>query len=231
MAHTIDSSLSETIKNSDLQKVSINLTETALDSIMDEGLLKDIPILGTLVGLGKTASDIRNLLFLKKVIHFLSKLKDIPTSKRQLMIDRIDNDSKYKVKVGEQLNYIIDKCNDHIYAEYLGQFFIAFLNEKISYSDFLKGGSIIQNIFLDDLERFLTTEEGKLAFEASPEEAPNEDDLPLINVGILGLGYNPIRVEDQWDYKLNEKYDVQGGEAVIWITEIGKKIKQHLKCS
>ena len=225
----IDKSLSETIKNSDLQNVTVGIAETILDSLLEKGVLKDLPIVGTLIGLGKTAADIKNQLFLKKVIHFLFELRTIPATTRKTMVDRIDNDNNYRIKVGEQLNYILDKCNDHIHAEYIAQFFRAYLLGKISYSEFLKGGAIIQNIFIEDLERFLIAEDGQLNFEASPEEAPNEEDLPLINIGILGLGYNPIRVENQWDHKMDEKYMVEGGEAVIWITSIGKILKEQLK--
>lgn len=226
---SIDKSLSETIRNSNLQKVTVGLAETALDSVLDDGILRDLPIIGTLVGLGKATVNIKNQLFLKKVIHFLYELRDVPVQARMKMIDRVDNGQKYRIRVGEQLNYILDKCNDHLHAEYLAQFFRAYLTEKISYSDFLKGGVIIQNVFTEDLEYFLTTEKEQFNVQASPAEAPHEEHFPLINVGILGFGYNPIRVENQWDHEMSEEYIVRGGEAVIWTTSIGDKLKEHLK--
>jgi hypothetical protein len=227
----INQSLSDTIKNSDLQSVAAGITETFIDSFLENGVLKDLPIVGTLIGLGKTAADIKNQLFLKKVLRFLFELRDIPAATRKNMIDKVDNNPDYRINVGEQLTYILDKCNDHLHAEYIAQLFHAYLIEKITYSEFLKSGAIIQNIFIEDLEKFLLTEEGKLNFEASPDEAPTEDDFPLINIGILGLGYNPIRVEDQWDHEMSGKYIVAGGEAVIWITSIGRILKSNLKVS
>lgn len=224
----IDESLSETIQYSNLENITEGIAETVLDSIMHDGFLKDLPIIGTIVNMGKVAMDIRNQLFLKKVIHFLAELNQIPAEKRQLMIQKVDVDPRYRIKVGEQLNYIIDKCNDHLHAEYVSQFFKAYVLEKISYLDFLQGSQIIQKIFIEDLENFLKSDSSCFNYQSSPEDAPGEEDLPLINAGILGVGYNPVRVDDETEPDRFERYSVTGGEAVVWITTIGDKIKSNL---
>lgn len=224
----LDKSLSETLGHSDLEKLTVDISESILDSAMENGVLKDIPILGSLIGLIKTTSSVKNHLFLKKVIHFLFGLKDIPSQSRDRMISKIEKDTKYKIKVGEQLNYFLDRCNDHLYAQYLAQFFKAFIEEKITYDDFLRGGNIILNIFLDDLEQFLKDKDRLDFYDASPEESPSEDDFPLINVGILCFGSNPINVVDEYDHEINQAYKVEGGETIIWTTSIGKKLKEHL---
>jgi hypothetical protein len=225
----IDNSLTETIRNSDLQNVSADLAEIVLDSMLSDGVLKDLPIVGSIIGLSKTALNIKDALFLKKIIHFLSELSEISTEQRQEMIDLINKSDKQKIKVGEKLIFILDKCDDFLDAKYIGQFFCGFLENKITYEEFLKGARIIQDIYIGDLEYFLESDITKIEIMASTEEAPDEDTFPLINSGICGFGYNPTRVEDQWDYKMSEKYIVSGGEAVIWITSIGKKLKDILK--
>ena len=225
----IDKSLTETIRNSNLQNVTTDLAEVLLDSMLDEGIIKEIPILGSIFGLGKTVSTIKDALFLKKTIHFLTKLKDIPTEQRRKMIDSIDKSEKQKVKVGEKLIFILDKCDDYIDAKYIGQLFCGYLEGQITYEDFLQGARIIQNIYVEDLEYFLERDMSEIEVEASTEEAPDEDTFPLINSGICGFGYNPTRVVEQWNHEMSDKYVVRGGEAVIWITSIGKKIKNVLK--
>ncbi|MDZ7740300.1 MAG: hypothetical protein U5Q03_00650 [Bacteroidota bacterium] len=145
------------------------------------------------------------------------------------MIDFIDKSEKQKIKIGEKLIFILDKCDDYLDAKYVGQFFRGFLENKITYEEFLKGARIIQDIFIGDLEYFLESDISKIEIEASTEEAPDEDTFPLINSGICGFGYNPTRVEDQWDHKMTDKYLVSGGEVVIWTTAIGKKLKGILK--
>ena len=157
----IDKSLSETIRNSDLKGISEDFAEIAIDSMLNEGVLKDIPIVGTILKIGKTFTTVKDQLFLKKIIAFLSQIKDVPQERRKQMIDTINDDKEQRIKVGEKLIYILDKCDDFIDAQYVAQLFCAFLQEKIEYGDFLRGSRIIQNIFVGDLEYFL---EGETSF-------------------------------------------------------------------
>lgn len=225
----IDKALIDTVKDSDLQNVTTILAETFTDSLLTEGILKEIPIIKTVVGLTKTTLGIRNRLFIKKLITFLTELKDIEPEKRAKMISNINTKKEKKIRVGEKLIYILDKCDDHVDSKYVAQFFCAFLEEKITYNEFLRGASIIQNIFREDLEYFIESKIETFEKENLTEESPNEVELPLINAGILGFGYNPVNVNDQDDWKASEKYVISGGEAVIWVTTIGKKMKEHLK--
>lgn len=87
----ISNSFEQTLKDSNLLNVSIGIAETLSDSMLDDGLLKDIPVIGTIVGLGKTSIKITDLLFLKKVISFLSELEDVSIKDRKEMIDKIDS--------------------------------------------------------------------------------------------------------------------------------------------
>ena len=207
-----------------MKEISIEFAENILDSIMKDGIVKELPIIGTLFGINNLALTIKDKIFLKKIIYFLNGINHISVSKRQEMIDLVNNSSIQKVKVGEKLIYILDRCEDHIYAKYLAQLFCAFLEAKLSYQDFLRGARIIQNILLQDLEDFLDGSDSKFDFKGRAEEIPSEYDLPLINVGICGFGYNDPRLDKNY---FGEK-EIQGGDAVIWITDIGKKLKKIL---
>lgn len=225
----IDKSLTQTIISSDLQGVSTDLMESILDSTLNEGLLRDIPVLGSIVGLGKSAITIRDRIFLKKILSFLSGIGHVSDDERRKMIEKIDNNKNTKIKVGEKLIYLLDKCDDHISAEYISQFFCAYLKGKISYQDFLRGGTIIQNIFLDDLRYFLDNELSHFKRTVSSEEAPTEDEFPLINMGILGFGYESAEMVNQFHYEYQESSKVfRSGRAVVWVSDIGEKLKSNL---
>lgn len=60
-------SLTKTLKSSDLQNVTGNLAEVVLDSTLESGVAKDIPIIGTIIGLGKLSVSVRDSLLLKKI--------------------------------------------------------------------------------------------------------------------------------------------------------------------
>jgi len=62
----LSKSFERTLKDSNLHNVSVSLAEVAFDSLMDDGIAKQLPIIGTIVGLGKATIGIKESLFLKK---------------------------------------------------------------------------------------------------------------------------------------------------------------------
>ncbi|WP_291117519.1 hypothetical protein [Empedobacter sp. UBA7248] len=225
----LSNSLELTLKDSELQNVSIDLFETLIDSILSEGILKDIPIIGTIVGLTKASINFKDRLFIKKLMYFISEIKEIDIEKRKKMISKIDSSEKIKIKVGEKLIYILDKCDDHIVSQYTGMLFKSFLNEKLQYEDFLRGVQIIQKIYIGDLERFIDSEYSEIENNITSYNPGLSDfQSSLINVGICASETGEINVRDQDDWKSYEKYIVEGGDEIIYLTEIGIKLKNNL---
>lgn len=222
----VSSSLEETLINSDLTSVTIELAEVSLDQLLNDGLLKDIPILSTLVGVGKTAQNVRNHLFLKKMIYFISQVSTIPQKEREEVINEIDQSQKFRIKVGEKLLYIIDRSEDYKSAEVIAKLFSAFLKRKITYPQFLKTSAIVNGVFFDDLKSFVNQE--KRYTNYSLEEIGD-----LINSGLYDIEVEQISidVEDQDDHKSNRKYKtyVDGGTLRANISSIGILMQDILK--
>lgn len=226
----LSKSLNQTLWNSNLQNVTSSLAETFSDNLLNNGILKDIPIIGTIVGLTKTAISLNDRLFLKKIIHFISEIKDVKPEKRKELIADIEKSEKTKIKVGEKLLYIIDKCNDHISAKYVAKLFNAFLKEEIKYSDFLRGSVIIQKMFVEDLEYFIETKTENLKKTITKyDDNVTDVENSLINSGLCGMKTDQVSIRDQDDWKMDEKYIVEGGGLVIYLTEIGYLMKKILK--
>lgn len=216
----ISNSFGQTLKGSNLQNVSIGIAESLSDCMLEDGLLKDIPVIGTIVGLGKTSIKITDLLFLKKVISFLSELEDVSVNDRKEMIDKIDSSEKFRIKVGEKLLYIIDKCDDHENAQYVSKLFAGYLEKEIDYPDFLRGAKVIERIYIRDLVDFINDDRTELE--------------PNVIEGYEGTGLyetytEEVSVRDQDDWKATDKYVVEGGETRVYITDIGDKIRTVLK--
>jgi hypothetical protein len=224
----LSDSLEKTLKDSDLQNVTIELAETFTDNLLNEGLLKDIPLLGTIIGLANAWFNLSERLLVKKLIYFLSKLQDISAEKRKNMINTIEKSSKYKINIGEKLIYIVDKCDDHTMAEYVAELFTSFLNNKISYSDFLRGSAIIQKLFIQDLEQFINTNIGEL--ERTIRQYHYDKDLTdfennLISVWIYSTTAERISIRDQDDSEADSPYIVEGWEIYLRLTDIGQTLK------
>lgn len=152
---TVLESFDETIVDSDLSSIPADLLEQSIDAIMEDGILQSIPIVRTIVGAIKTAGNIQDRLFLNKILSFLFHLKDVDPRQRQEMINNIDRSGIYQVRVGQKLLYIIDKCDDHTKSAYVARIFKAFIQRRISYSEFLRTVYAINNISSEDLQAFL----------------------------------------------------------------------------
>lgn len=226
----ISNSLEETLKDSDLQSVTIDLAETLTDTLIQDGVLKDIPVIGTVFGLTKFAISLNDRLLVKKLIYFISELKEVDKEKRNRLISEIDNSEKEQIKVGEKLLYIIDKSDDHLTAKYVAIIFKAFLNEEISYSDFLRSSTIIQKLLIQDLELFIDSDIKAIEITINQYDNGLSDfHSSLIISGICASQNDSISVRDQDDYKMTDKYVVEGGDLIVYLTEIGHTLKKILK--
>lgn len=205
-------SLEKTLKDSDLQSVTVGLAEVFLDNLIDEGIVNDIPIIGTVVGLGKVTLGIKERLFLKKIIYFISELRSIPPNKRKQMVDKIDSSGAFRTRVGEKLLYILDSCEDHEKAQIVARLFAAFITQELSYQEFLRSSSIIERTMLEDLNWFINYEYDDFGIEEAGD---------LINTGLFSLA-----IEDPRDRDLKAP---RGYELRVYLNEIGVKMREILK--
>ena len=147
----IGKTLITTIKNPDTIDLLSDYSELGLDSILEEGVLKDVPFFGTIIKVFKAGSKIKEGIFVKKMVKFLVELTNTDIKKRVEQIDKIENDPKYKQKVGETLIMIIDRLDHFDKASIVGKLFAAFLGQKIEYDNFQRLSFIIDKVFLGDL--------------------------------------------------------------------------------
>lgn len=225
----LSASLEDTIKDADLHSVTIELAETITDSLLNDGLLREIPIIGTIVGLTKVSFHMSERLLINKILSFLSEIKDIDVEKRNRLISEIENSDKKRIRVGEKLLYILDKCDDHITAKYLAIVFAAFLNQELSYSEFLRCSNIIQKLFINDLELFINTEVPNIEMSVDSHGSGFSDfQNSLITSGICATEIERISVDDEDDYKSGRRYKVEGGTTYVYLSEIGLKLKNIL---
>lgn len=216
----LSKSLEVTLRDSDLHAISANMAELLVDSFVEDGLVKDIPVVGTLLNIGKFTGNIRDRLFAKKLLFFLSELSNTTTKQRANILRKLETEKRYRGKVGEKLIYIIDRCEDHIKAQVIARLFAAFINQSLSYSEFLRASSIVDSVYLDDLNIFIS----------GIEERVNIDNVGMLqNSGLYYIENPEISIRDQDDYKMAcDPYIVEGTEITVYISEIGRQIREIL---
>jgi hypothetical protein len=118
--NSIDESFLITITNSDLKNVTIELAEVGIDTVLKEGILKDVPIIGLFSSIYRGALQIRDQIFLKKLLHFLSAVKDIPPEQRERMFQKLEEEGHGRKSVGENMLLILDRVDSYNKARLLG---------------------------------------------------------------------------------------------------------------
>ena len=103
-------SIIETLSSSDLPSITQDLTEVALDSVLQDGTLRDIPVIGTIVGLTRIAIAVRDKLLVRKIIDFL-KAVDITEEERIKFLNDLADNQNYRRRIGENLILdLLHKC-------------------------------------------------------------------------------------------------------------------------
>ena len=135
-----------------------NLTEWgefALDAVLNEGLMRDVPILGTIVGAGKCIRNVSDILFAKKLIAFFSGLSDTNARDRKEAITKWESDAKYRIRVGETLLNMVHRCDDTQKARWLSQLFCELVLKKGWGDMFMRAEKVLSGMSVMDVMAFL----------------------------------------------------------------------------
>ncbi len=131
----------------DMKDLSVEFTEILLDSFVDNGI-KEIPLLKTIFA---TASTITSAIFLKKLLLFLENIEETSVEQRQKLINKVKSSGKYRSSVGETLLEYLNKVESDYKPEIIGKMFVAVINSKITYDEFLKSIHVLCNVYSGDL--------------------------------------------------------------------------------
>lgn len=148
---TINESFLTTVSTSDLTKVTLDLTEVAFDSILEDGVLKDVPVISSLIGIYKGVVTMREQLFAKKVIKFLTSLSTVSIEEREQMFIKLEKNGEKRQKVGEAILLTLEQLDDFNKATLLGTLMKSLSKSIIEYDDFLRFSSILNRSFIQDL--------------------------------------------------------------------------------
>jgi hypothetical protein len=131
----VGESLLETIGDSDIGNVATDLLEVTLDSFLKDGPLRDIPIVGALVGLYRGGVSVRDHLFQRKLMTFLLELNNVDASTRKRFVADLEVNPDLRRRVGEHVLLLLERLDDVTKAGLLAQVFAAHVERRISYAD------------------------------------------------------------------------------------------------
>ncbi|MCH6202016.1 hypothetical protein MMU07_20740 [Aquiflexum sp. LQ15W] len=166
----LEQSIENTLETSDLSEINIDLAEVTLDSFLNDGVLKDLPIVSSIMGFVKMGIKTQEWLFLKKILKFFTQLDSTTKKERLDFISKVEKNEEYNKKVGLALLLIIDKLEDLEKPEIIGKLFAASIKGEIDYKMFLRLSYLVQKLFIPDLNYLRKINEGsEVDFEKQEE--------------------------------------------------------------
>jgi len=154
----LNNSIIESILSKELSKGIEDFGDIAIDNLLSDELLKEIPIVKVFVSFYKTTLTIRDLFLIKKILIFLKSINDIPPDKIESFKNEIDNDEKLAQRVGENVILLLDRFNNLNKPLHLAKLFSYFITDKISKSEFDRFSNAIDNLNSVDINTIINTE-------------------------------------------------------------------------
>lgn len=199
-----------------LVDIGVDFFELGIDSILQDGLLKDIPIVGTIVGVGKFAQNVHDRNLLRQSLVFINEFNNGHIAPEKIAKHRIklqQNPHFREEEIGRVL-ILLNKNMDMIKSLYEAKFYVAYVDEQISWTDFCELCDITDRLFISDIS---SLREAYLNNGISEQMEISYKHDRLISVGLLT---NEARLSGSI---FVVELDSQEQQNIMDLTEIGRK--------
>jgi hypothetical protein len=212
-------SMQQTIEYGNFNIVG-DIGEIVIDATLEDGILKDIPIIGTIVGVGKCINNVHDFLFAKKLIAFLVPIKDVPSKERIEAIKKWEEDKNYRGKVGDTLLGMVERCDNTKKATWLSKLFYELVLKRNYSRLFMRSEKTLSSLSVMDLQAFLDIPKEQYYY------INQKDSEPYIG---SGLYQNPKPIDS--NLNIDDMY-CEPTEIGIWIYHVLNDIPiTEEKCS
>ena len=209
MKKSIADDLARTVIAPNRMDLPAEVIEFSIDQVLDEGLLKDIPIVGWIAKGISTANSISDVIFFNKIVRFLYALEGVDPEVQQDCRAKMSVDTHYRRRVGEHLVLIIDKLDSLQKAEVLAKCFKHFLDGDMDHDRFMDLSHVVDRSSLADLKAISVPDSQRITFR---------DQGLAASSGILEYG-----LTEAWD-------DEQKPELGTRLSKLGKDLQDILLC-
>jgi hypothetical protein len=166
-----------------------NLAEAGIDQLLQDGFLRDVPVLGSMIGVIRAAGSFRNLFLVKKLGRFLRSIQSIPLEDRQRYCETL-RDRSERQRHGEALLLLLDRLDDMEKPKLVGKVFRAFVLCEIDDRQFWSLSSAIDRLpiqYLPDLIGFYDDTRNPRQIDYDVAQALSYAGLvrPAISAGVI----------------------------------------------
>lgn len=146
-------SFEKSLFDSSLTDCGIDFLELSIDSVLQDGLLKDIPIVGTIVNMGKFAQNVHDRNLLRQTLTFINEFNNGKFSPDEVEKHRkkvLASPRKLEEELGRILT-ILNRNIDSIKSVLEAKFYVAYLKRNINWYEFCELCDITDRLFISDI--------------------------------------------------------------------------------
>lgn len=174
----VSTDLVKSLGHDELTDLGATIGDIALDSVITSGALDGVPVVGTLVNIVRSGAAIRDLMFQRKVIAFLTSFanESDPASRKEFVrkIEERDDGQRF----GEIILLLLERMDDLSKPAIVGRLMAATARGDMTLVEALRLSRIVDRAFIEDLRLLPEFVDDKV----QPDEAVAD---ALFSVGLL----------------------------------------------
>ncbi len=175
-------------------EVGADIAEVGLDQLIDDGVLKELPVLSTILKTVKIGNSVHDWFYTRKLLTFIKAIYDGTVTEKEWNkhMEKLQKDPKRRIKELETLAVNIDRHNKRVKEIILANYYVEYIIGNISWAQF--------NLFAEALDIISFYDFDTLSFMVSNEYLSLEDEMEnmlslkhLNNAGLIDY-YNGMEV-------------------------------------
>lgn len=170
--------------------------EFALDSILPDGIVRDLPIIGPAFSLIKIGKDIHDRIFIEKLKSFMQEI-----DKNQEWKEKFHDVDECN-KISKHILYVVDSCDDDDKLRLIGAAFNNFANGNIDRIRFFYIVNMISKSFYPFLKVLLDIDEVNTSFPNNGKKYDYDAIAHLLNIGALDTAGQTVPTFDSMTGKM-----------------------------
>lgn len=184
-------------------------TEIGIDLLIKNDILKDIPVIKTIIGGARTIKNVRERNFIKNLIQFINEINSGSVNKEKLIDYQnniLDNPKKAEKELGRVL-LILDENIDNEKNVMIGKLFKSYINGYLQWDEFCELTEVVRRLFVQDISLLLGIYHGGLKKTKIAKEMYRIDRIR--SLGVTGVSekalFAPVKELDDNLYLIPNK--------------------------
>lgn len=211
---------SEVLKSKDLKDISIDIVEKVLDNQITDEVLKEIPIVKSLIAVKNLFTSYSDRVFVKKAMKVLLELGETTLQERERLVSELEDEDSNGT---EQILLAVESLETYEKCKVYGRLCKLKATDKIDLDDFLRLTKLIQDAYLDDLI---------LVTDFKPREGLEIHEGDYYNILRYGLIYQEPSEQTpitRNEYHSEGESEISGGEIKFnyFLSNLGVLVQHH----